>query len=91
MNFSSDFYHILQLFCWLWSGYRAVSLGVFKEPSSAGTLPFSLKSSWPALAGEAGLLERVYLAHLRQKLQERPSCIFKHHRLMGMENTVAVN
>lgn len=57
MNFSSDFYHILQLFCWLLSGYHTVSPGVFKKPRSSGSLPFSWQSSWRHPGWRARLLE----------------------------------
>lgn len=120
MNFSSDFYHILQLFCWLLSGYHTVSSGVFKRHCSSGSLPFSWKSSWHwpgqrvrlpergsqelALVAASGpltfshlwpfwalalLLAQLDLPHLTDKLLEIPSCVFKHHKLMGIR-TLAI-
>lgn len=58
MNFSSDFYHILQLFCCLLSGYHTVSPSVVKEPCSSQSLSFSLKSSWHHPGWRGKLSER---------------------------------
>lgn len=69
--------------CWRedsrsWQWGRAASILV------GASVPLIFSHGWRFCAL---ILAQLYLPHLREKLLESPSCIFKHHKLMGMEST----